>query len=239
MLQDQYRDLYKQINKNWQDSVTLYREAVSAAIFPGATVLEAGCGFSTMFATEYKRAGKVIGVDIDAEFLERNELVDQKIVSDLASLPELQDNSVDVIMSSWVLEHLENPEAVFAEVARILKPGGKFIFLTPNLLNYVVFLNQILPDFLRMFVVNRMSENLITHPMRVWYRANTVSKLTKLASANGLRFEKLILNGDPTYIAIGKPFFYLGVAIEALLSLPLLRKARVHVIATLTKQLDS
>ncbi len=235
MLQDQYRDLYKGINKNWQDSVTLYRGVVSAAIFPGATVLEAGCGFSTMFAAEYKRAGKVIGVDIDAEFLARNELVDQKIVSDLASLPELQDNSVDVIMSSWVLEHLENPAAVFAEIRRILKPGGKFIFLTPNLLNYVVFLNQILPDFIRMFVVNRMSENLITHPMRVWYRANTVYRLSKLTKNNNLELSQLTLNGDPTYVAISKPFFYLGVVIESLLSLPLLRKMRVHIIATVTK----
>ena len=44
---------------------TLSVTGSSAAIFPGATVLEAGCGFSTMFAAEYKRAGKVIGVDID------------------------------------------------------------------------------------------------------------------------------------------------------------------------------
>jgi hypothetical protein len=116
-----------------------------------------------------------------------------------------------------------------------LKPGGKFIFLTPNLLNHVVFLNQILPDKLRMFVVNRMSENLIAHPMRVWYRANTARKLRKLTDRNGLKLSQFTLNGDPTYVAISKPFFYLGVILEALLSLPLLRQMRVHIIATVTK----
>jgi len=39
----------------------------------------------------------------------------------------------DIILSSDVLEHVPNPEQAFAEIARILKPGGKFIFTVPFL----------------------------------------------------------------------------------------------------------
>lgn len=31
-----------------------------------------------------------------------------------------------------VLEHLENPRLVFQEIARVLAPGGRFLFVTPK-----------------------------------------------------------------------------------------------------------
>lgn len=39
----------------------------------------------------------------------------------------------DIVLSSDVLEHVPNPEQAFAEIGRILKPGGKFIFTVPFL----------------------------------------------------------------------------------------------------------
>jgi len=42
------------------------------------------------------------------------------------------DNSFDVIVSAEVIEHLENPRAVIREWFRLLRPGGKLIFSTPN-----------------------------------------------------------------------------------------------------------
>lgn len=47
----------------------------------------------------------------------------------LGSVP---DNSLDVIVSTEVIEHLENPRAVIREFWRLLKPGGKVILTTPN-----------------------------------------------------------------------------------------------------------
>lgn len=42
-------------------------------------------------------------------------------------------NYFDVVLSSDVLEHVSDPEDAFKEIARILKPGGKFIFTVPFL----------------------------------------------------------------------------------------------------------
>ena len=43
-----------------------------------------------------------------------------------------EDNSIDIIISSDVLEHLEDIEAAFDETLRILKPGGMHLFTVPN-----------------------------------------------------------------------------------------------------------
>jgi SAM-dependent methyltransferase len=43
--------------------------------------------------------------------------------------------SFDLVTSTEVIEHLENPRRFFREVARVLKPGGQIILSTPNVLN--------------------------------------------------------------------------------------------------------
>ena len=113
MLQDEYRQLYKRINRGWNDSILIYKEIERKNIDEDTVVLEAGCGFSSLFKDEYRKAKKVIGVDINRGFLDRNEFVDEKVVSNLESIPQVQSSSIDLIISSWVFEHLEDPEKVF------------------------------------------------------------------------------------------------------------------------------
>lgn len=235
MLQTEYQELYKKVNKSWDDSVSIYKKLVSKEINETTTVLEAGCGFSDLYREEYKRAKHVIGVDISDEYLKGNTLIKEKIVADLAHMPQVKNDSVDLIISSWVLEHVENPEGVFKEFARVLKKDGKVIFLTPNSWNYIVMLNKIIPHWFRVSVATRLGGKLTVEPMKTFYRANSVSSIRGFAKKSGLQIDQLILNGDPTYIAINKVFFYIGVLIEAILSLPILNKTKVHIIAVLRK----
>jgi len=235
MSQDKYRDLYKKINKNWNDSVSIFRDLLKKHIAKNATVLDAGCGFSNMLVDEYNKVKRVIGVDVSEEFLEKNEVLDEKIVANLESIPQIEDNSIDLIISSWVLEHIENPDKVFSEFNRVLKKGGKVIFITPNVWNYVVILNRLIPEKVRFRIVGRLNENLVTDPMPAFYRANSVKAIKNLTKAHGLKIKKLVLNGDPTYVAINKVFFWVGVFIEAFLSLPFFSRTRVHLIGVLKK----
>ncbi len=48
------------------------------------------------------------------------------LVSDVASVQEIADGSVDAVTSSQVIEHLPDDRALVAEIARILRPGGWF-----------------------------------------------------------------------------------------------------------------
>ncbi len=52
--------------------------------------------------------------------------------ADLNDSIPLPDASFDVIISTEVIEHLENPRAMAREFSRLLKPGGKIVVTTPN-----------------------------------------------------------------------------------------------------------
>lgn len=60
---------------------------------------------------------------LDAEFYER----------DLQQgMPDIQDESADLVIFVEVIEHLANYQAVMAEIRRVLKPGGRVVITTPN-----------------------------------------------------------------------------------------------------------
>jgi len=64
--------------------------------------------------------------------------------TDLAHLP-VEDACVDVVMSRSVMEHIEDPLAVYREINRVMKPGGHFVFLTANLWDYAALIASIVP----------------------------------------------------------------------------------------------
>lgn len=235
MSQDAIRARYKQMVPGWQETVGVYKNTLSPLIGSETVVLEAGCGFSNLYAEDYKRAKKVIGVDISQEYLNANNVIQEKIVADLSSFPQVPDASVDLILSAWVFEHLKSPDMVFREFARVLKPGGRVVFVTPNSWNYIVMLNRLIPHWLRMKIVLRLAGSLTVDPMPTFYRANNPLQLRSLAKQASLRVENLIFNGDPSFVAINSFFFWVGRMIERLLSLPLLTNFRVNIIGVLVK----
>lgn len=103
-----------------------------------------------------------------------------------------------------VVEHLDNPEKTFCELARVLSPGGQLI-ITPNLLNYAVFLNHTVARRLpRDFVLglikwaeNRKKEDVFP----TLYRANTVHRLSQICRRFDLKEESCRILTSP------QPFF--------------------------------
>jgi len=105
-------------------------------IEPGATVLDLGCGAGTdllIAAQMVGPQGRVIGVDMTSSMLARalasaREMgVDERVElheSLIESLP-VGDASVDVVISNGVIDLVPDKEAVFAEIDRVLKPGGR------------------------------------------------------------------------------------------------------------------
>jgi len=73
----------------------------------------------------FKTLDKAIGVDI-----ENKEGVD--LVSSVDDLPMINDNSVDVVLASHILEHMFDTYKTLKEWHRILKPGGRIIFILPD-----------------------------------------------------------------------------------------------------------
>lgn len=108
-----------------------------AALREGETVLDlgSGAGFDAFLAArEVGAAGRVIGVDMTPEMIERAR---RNAVSGgydnvefryglIEKLP-IEDASVDVVISNCVINLVPDKAAVFAEVARVLRPGGRMI----------------------------------------------------------------------------------------------------------------
>ncbi len=97
-------------------------------------VLDIGCGNGD-YAYELHNMGfDVLAADMDVErFRYGNKIKFQKCnVTD--KLP-FENNSFDFIVFAEVIEHLKNPYDVVSELKRLLKPGGKIVLSTPNILN--------------------------------------------------------------------------------------------------------
>jgi 2-polyprenyl-6-hydroxyphenyl methylase/3-demethylubiquinone-9 3-methyltransferase len=104
----------------------------------GKTVVDIGCG-GGLFAEEFARLGAaVIGVDPSASSLDtaRAHAAAMGLSIDYRAgtgehLP-LDDASVDIACCVDVLEHVADVDAVIAETARVLRPGGVYVFDTIN-----------------------------------------------------------------------------------------------------------
>lgn len=80
----------------------------------------------------------VEGHGLNAEELARNPRLDHYFVQNLnqnQTLP-LEDRSFDAVLNTVSVQYLQQPEAIFAEVHRILKPGGIAIFSFSNRMFY-------------------------------------------------------------------------------------------------------
>ena len=105
-------------------------------IDPSSTLLEIACGNGEF--TRNIRAASKKAIDLNPESRER---VDRDVEFHLTSVDKMDaiaSETVDVFFTSNFFEHLSNKlvmDAVLAEAFRVLKPGGRFIMMQPNIEN--------------------------------------------------------------------------------------------------------
>jgi len=133
MLYDNAQALSRRLISAWQLPVAWLN------IPPGGVALDIGSGPGSVTASLARAAGPeglALGVDISEPMLARavrNEAGPQIgfIRADAQRLP-LRDNTVDVVISTAVLQLIPNPAAALAEMARVLKPGGRLAVMVPT-----------------------------------------------------------------------------------------------------------
>lgn len=99
-------------------------------------ILDLGCGAGLLSNWLAQRGHLVTGIDANLESLQVAQQRDGSgqatyLLGDARSIP-CADSSFDVVCAMDLLEHIENPEQVIAEISRVLAPSGVFFFHTFN-----------------------------------------------------------------------------------------------------------
>jgi arsenite methyltransferase len=105
------------------------------SIEEGSTVLDLGCGAGTdllIAAQMAGRSGRAIGIDLTPSMVERARASAAEMGLDHVEVHEglierlpLEDESVDVVISNGVIDLVPDKDAVFGEIKRVLRPGGR------------------------------------------------------------------------------------------------------------------
>jgi SAM-dependent methyltransferase len=102
------------------------------AIGRGRRVLDLGCR-SGAFTRHFLDGNEVVGLDVDRVALAKAaELGIETVVANVEEPLPLPDASFDAVVAGELLEHLRLPEALVAEIQRVLRPGGVLVGSVPN-----------------------------------------------------------------------------------------------------------
>lgn len=145
-------------------------------------ITDVGCGagfLSNFLATKYSNVHGVDASESSLEVAKKNDKTQKVnyIVSDAYRLP-FEDNSMDVVCAMDFLEHVDNPEKVISECARVLRANGLFFYHTFNR-NFLSWL--IVIKFMEWFVPNT-PKNL--HVLHLFI---TPMELMEMMQSNGLK----------------------------------------------------
>jgi ubiquinone/menaquinone biosynthesis C-methylase UbiE len=182
--------------------------------------IDAGCGSNSLTDefSIYSKSGTGIDMTVHPELKNAGKF----IKSDLANLP-LENESIDVIVSNMVVEHLAEPHNALAEFYRILKPGGDFIFRTTNRYYPTQFFGHLFSKKTKDRIINRVFGVESHDIFSTHYKLNSLKKIKKTLPAEGFSiyrleaiedlhlFNKLVFRVSCFFYRIQKlkPFYFL------------------------------
>lgn len=84
----------------------------------------------------------LVGIDPSAGIL-ANSAVHERYQRSLEDFAQGEHSRFDILLAAWVLEHISDPLAFFTACRRLLKPGGMFFAVTPNMWHYFGLLTKV------------------------------------------------------------------------------------------------
>jgi SAM-dependent methyltransferase len=192
-----------------RNSQYAYAERLRDALAGSGRWLDIGCGHD--FLPPWMSPGErnlnleqwqVTGIDMDARAIARHPGLRHRVIGTGEQLP-FGDQAFDLVTANMVVEHVEAPARLFAEISRILAPGGRVIIHTPNVHGYTTAITRLLPDRalapLARVLLGRRAEDV--YP--TYYRANSADVLQRLATTHGLTLEACAaINSSPQTMRI-------------------------------------
>lgn len=168
------------------DGVVTFYSRVNSLIKPYFTFLDIGCGrgayaetsipFKRDLRTFRHKCQRVIGIDVE-ESDSSNPFIDEFYKIEGTHWP-IASESIDIAISDSVLEHIENPDLFFAEIQRVIKPGGYLCLTTTNIFGYVCIISKIILEKYHFSILRKAQpERKELDIFPAYYRCNSVKKV--------------------------------------------------------------
>ena len=213
--QNRYRERYHREHPQWRASGDAFEALTRQRLGPGSRVLDLGCGRGGVMELLWREVRSAVGADPDLASL-REHRAGLPLVCARGEAAPFASERFDVVLALWVLEHLPRPDSVLQEVRRVLAPGGRFLFLTPNANHPLLIANRFSWAFpaVQKLLVPRLYGRSEADTFRVRYQANTPARLRQLAAAAGFTIASQQAISDPTYLAFNEPAYRMSVWLE-------------------------
>jgi SAM-dependent methyltransferase len=212
------------------DSTLHFYLRVNSIIKEPAVILDIGCGRGQYSEDPIKirkdlqilcgNGRQVIGIDIDHQ-AEQNPYLDEFRLLDGNGPWPIESASIDLCLSDWSLEHIQDPELFFSESWRVLKPGGILCIRTSNLYHYRSIIARVIPERFHQAILKIAQKGTWRKDEDVFptvYRCNTIGKIKKMLSKH--QFEDIVVYGfqsEPAYLSFSRLAYRLGVIYQRLI----------------------
>jgi SAM-dependent methyltransferase len=202
---------------NYVDEHVRFERTVRRYLRPEHVVLDAGAGQGARYPYDYRKWVRlVVGVDLE-ERVGDNTNLHAATIGDVAHLP-FADGTFNMFFSKYLLEHLSEPVRAFREFRRVLRPGGRFVFHTPNRFHYVALAARLTPHRFHLWF-NAKRGRLERDTFETLYRANSRLAIGRLAARAGFSVAELeLFEPKPSYLFFHPLAYRAGIAYERLVS---------------------
>jgi SAM-dependent methyltransferase len=204
------------------DQVTVFYTRVRALIEPSFTVLDIGCGRGKQaddpiptrrrLKTLNDACDRLIGIDLDP-LASDNRCIDEFRMMRPHETWPLEDASIDLALSDYVLEHVDDPRLFFSECRRVIRPGGLLCIRTTNVLSYFGLASLLTPDAAHAAIIGRA----YTRPRKTddifptRYRCNTLRAVRGMLERHGFDHCVYGYQSDPAHFGFSRILYALGV----------------------------
>lgn len=209
------------------DGTVAFYTRVNALLRPSFTVIDFGCGrgqheedtnsFRRGLCLLKGKVSKVIGLDVDEVGMSNPSIDEFRTLIPGRPWP-VPDQSAEMIICDYVMEHLPDPKAFIQEASRVLVRGRGYVCIrTPNVYSYMGLASKLIPNRHHAKVIARVGlDRKEEDTFPTLYRCNTVFALRRLFESARFRAAVYGYEPEPAYLNFSKAAFGLGVAYQKL-----------------------
>lgn len=237
-----YWAMQKALVPRLRHSQEVYRGSIEKRLDPDTVWLDLGCGRSVLRVYDppgderalIESCRTVVGLDRVLSQLKGHRSIALRVQADMSHLP-FKTDSFDLVTANMVIEHLHHPEAQFAEINRILRPGGVFLFHTMNTRGYLTFLSRLVPEGLKTKVVRLVHGRADHDIFPTYYKANEDSKIRDIARKTNFEVERIRMIVSTAEFVVFLPLALIELIWIRFLMLDSMKPFRTNIIGAVRK----